>query len=162
MSLLQTFLLHRTTFAMPTPSEIASEKLHLAAACDLSQVRARFCKLYDVSPDTALAAERELIRYFVLSEAFPKSDHGMYGPVIDEYWHVFLVFTLLYVNFCRDVIGAYIHHVPNPEIPAEAKGATSAPSGPESTFEDFQTDYTAAFGESLPEIWRQPAPLPRR
>lgn len=147
---------------MLKPSKIASEKMQLAAACDLSQVRARFCKFYDVSADDAQTAERELIRYFVLSEAFPESDHGMYGGMVDEYWHVFLVFTLLYVDFCRDVIGTYIHHVPNPDNPTEKTPPPSEPTKAESTFEDFRRDYAAAFGEPLPEIWRRPAPDPRR
>jgi hypothetical protein len=148
--------------AMPTPAEIAREKLLLAEACDLSNVRARFCKLYDVTADEALACERELTRYFILGVAFPDSDHGMYGRFVDEFWHTFLVFTMDYVDFCRDVFGRYVHHVP---ISDEDRGSSdvAAPWGraPESTFADFAMDYEQAFEEPLPEIWRRPAPAPR-
>lgn len=147
---------------MTPTKDFAQEKLLLAKGCDLSQVRARFSKHFEVSAEEALACEGELTRYFILTEAFPDADHGMYGGFVDEFWHTFLVFTLDYVDYCRDVFGTYMHHVPNTEE-GKPMGQTeaSASGPPSSTYADFARDYEQTFDEPVPEIWQRPAPKPR-
>ena len=39
---------------------------------------------------------------------------GMSGPV-DNFWHMFLLFSPEYFAFCRDVCGFYVQHRPNPK-----------------------------------------------
>jgi hypothetical protein len=40
------------------------------------------------------------------------------SPIIDEAWHVFVLFTREYADFCHTYCGGYVHHEPHvgPEI----------------------------------------------
>jgi hypothetical protein len=35
------------------------------------------------------------------------------SPIIDEAWHVFVLFTQEYYNFCDKYCGGYVHHAPH-------------------------------------------------
>jgi len=149
-----------------SPAQITVELMKKADAIDLVHVRARFRKTFDVSEEDALACEREIKRYLVLTVAIPQNNHGMYGALVDEFWHTFLLFTVPYVNFCRDVLDYYAHHVPvgSDEEAADTGDSKAGKNGDgdnsdDLTFEDFARDYEIAFGEPLPEIWRSPAPV---
>jgi hypothetical protein len=40
------------------------------------------------------------------------------SPIVDEAWHVFVLFTKEYIQFCNTYCGGYVHHAPHvgPEI----------------------------------------------
>jgi hypothetical protein len=57
---------------------------------------------------------------------------------VDEVWHAFILFTREYADFCQDIFGEFIHHVPR---------TSRTPSG--TPREDgFAQAYLRAFGEA--------------
>lgn len=50
--------------------------------------------------------------------ASKSSDVCVPSPIIDETWHVFILFTAEYIDFCNKYCGGYVHHAPHtgPEI----------------------------------------------
>lgn len=58
--------------------------------------------------------ERELKRFFALPVIFPGEHEHPFVPslAIDDLWHQFLVNTPRYHEFCHQVYGEYLHHVP--------------------------------------------------
>jgi hypothetical protein len=67
---------------------------------------------------------------------------AMMGPVVDEFWHEFLLFTAQYREFCRQVAGKFIDHQPH----------TLATPVPATAFGNFIDGYRRYFGE-VPVIW---------
>lgn len=83
----------------------------------------------------------EFKRYAALNE-MGNSPLGMSSKRVDEVWHQFILFTPHYQAFCDDVLGEFMHHVPN----------TSHTGNPEVTEGSFVRAYQEVFGE-IPEIW---------
>jgi hypothetical protein len=50
--------------------------------------------------------------------AAKSSEVSVPSPIIDEAWHVFILFTKEYMQFCHDHCGGYVHHAPHtgPEL----------------------------------------------
>ena len=67
---------------------------------------------------------------------------SMSSKEVDEVWHQFILFTPQYHEFCDEVLGRYLHHVPT------TSQTPSTPTGKA----NFIRNYTNAFGE-IPEIW---------
>lgn len=42
------------------------------------------------------------------------------SPAVDDAWHVFLLHTRLYAQFCHEVLGTFIHHDPCDESNEES------------------------------------------
>lgn len=83
----------------------------------LTHIAARYQQMYDVPHHEVLRHERELKRYLVLrsrssADAFPTP------RVVDQLWHVFLLYTRDYMAFCDILGGGFIHHVPTETSPA--------------------------------------------
>lgn len=127
----------------------------LATSCetvDLEKVRARFRRAFGVSEDVARKCEREFKRYLALDFVAGERAHGLYSPLVDEFWHTFLLFSRDYAEFCKSMFGTQIHHDPQ-----EPGGAASDDDG--CGFADFAQAYEMAFGEPLPTIWyKRPPP----
>jgi hypothetical protein len=114
----------------------------------LQPVVQRFTSDYRVSLQDAKALERELKRFLILSAIHPTKSYGMMGPV-DDLWHTFLLFTHLYAQFCEQVAGHFIHHVPeDPQSgPAEKRAFRRQ-------YAAFLKDYQTVFAEPPPPwIW---------
>lgn len=56
--------------------------------------------------------EREYRRFLYLAVMNPDKSLGMAGPV-DLLWHDHIVDTVNYLDFCRQVAGRFLHHVPS-------------------------------------------------
>ena len=66
----------------------------------------------------------------------------MVSPAVDEVWHNFILFTYEYANFCNELIGGYVHHVPR----------TSRQQISSAGQERFVVAYERVFG-TIPQIW---------
>jgi hypothetical protein len=95
-----------------------------------------------VIPDRLSAeAETELRRFFALV-ALDIAPLAMIGPVVDEVWHQFVLFTPQYRRFCLDTLGFFVDHQPDTDetpIPIEAG-------------KNFVNGYRKHFGE-IPAVW---------
>ena len=103
----------------------------------------RYCKDYDITMEVAKEHEIELKKYLTLCALFPKSSMGMRGQV-DELWHTFLLFTRDYHRFCKNVVGHFIHHIPN----------TSKSNSEISSYREMLNKYEECFEIEPPKhIW---------
>lgn len=65
-------------------------------------------------PDMDVAIEgiiQDLKLYFLAVRL--KQDRGlilMYDKIVDHLWHTFILDTLSYTEFCKNVFGMYLHH----------------------------------------------------
>jgi hypothetical protein len=82
-----------------------------ALAFNLSKITERYISSYEIPREVAKLHEVECKKYLVLCALFPDESLGMKGPV-DNYWHTFLLFTKEYAEFCNQIAGFFIHHVP--------------------------------------------------
>lgn len=117
---------------------------------DMKQVTERYMKDNQLNIETASLHERELKRFLFLIAAF-NNRFQMRGP-IDEIWHTFIMFTVPYFKFSREISGEYIHHYPEPaESPSEEQRLMS--------LQDYKTTWLAykqLYGEYPPkECWPQ-------
>ena len=115
-----------------------------AMSFPMEDVVTRYAKDHDLPLSVAQDHERELKRYLALFAINPDTKYGMRGQ-IDELWHTFLMFTKEYAQFCNQVAGRFIHHVPATTLPKQ---------GTAKEYERFLTDYEAVYAEpSPPELW---------
>jgi hypothetical protein len=87
------------------------------------------------------AATTEFKKFMVLAGMDIKP-LAMIGPVVDEVWHQFILFTSHYREFCEKTVGRFIGHQPDTvltPIPLEAG-------------QNFLRAYKKFFGD-LPTIW---------
>jgi len=94
-----------------------------------------------IDEEDVLVLEREFKRFFLLV-GLSNKPMAMIGPLIDEIWHQFIVFTEKYDKFCRDSVGFFVHHRPD----------TSETPVPQEAGENFLQAYEQRFGQ-LPPIW---------
>ncbi len=86
----------------------------------------RFSKFYNKSEQEAETVFTDLMQFFWASEKHEKDklntlneeldfvfimDEAM--RPIDEIWHIFLLYTKDYMEFCDKYFGQYIHHLPD-------------------------------------------------
>ncbi len=131
------------------PDEQAqSEIVHRAMKFNIKDVVARYMKDEGLTKQIALEHEREMKRFLAMCAMHPKACYGMKGP-IDEIWHTFLMFTRDYAEFCQQVAGRFIHHVPET---GKCKSKSSK------NYLVFLSDYETVFGHPAPEqYWPRPA-----
>ena len=114
----------------------------------LSSVLERYARDQDLDLEQAKEHERELKRYFALVIDNPGTTYGMCGP-IDELWHTFLMFTLLYQQFRETTAGRFIHHFPN-----DHSGDRTGTDERQNNYARFVLDYVSTFGEEPPRhLW---------
>lgn len=87
------------------------------------------------------AAFVEFKRYVALV-LLSGTELGMNSKPVDEIWHQLILFTREYTEFCDQVLGHYLHHVPETSF-------TPVDDEDNDAFFDW---YQACFG-SLSEIW---------
>lgn len=107
----------------------------------LGHVRDRVLKEGAVSEeiiDVAIAEYRKFMILFALG--FGKL--AMCSREVDEVWHTHILFTQDYINFCNQLIGKYVHHMPD---------TSETPVGADSV-ERFLGAYEQVHG-SVPSIW---------
>ncbi|MGH0004846.1 hypothetical protein ACQU0X_32695 [Pseudovibrio ascidiaceicola] len=92
----------------------ARKRAAVAEQIDMSAVLTRYQKETGFSTDVVKAQQRELLRFLSLSAVVIRvgKSYGMAGA-IDELWHTFVIFTRNYAQFCKQVAGCFLHHVPD-------------------------------------------------
>ena len=114
----------------------------------MKRVLDRYTLDYLASREDAESLERELKRYLILFAINPQKGYPMAGPV-DDLWHTFLLFTQQYAQFCQQVAGHFIHHVP-----ADPAASPAQLRQWQEDYATFLTDYETVFGEPAPSsIW---------
>jgi hypothetical protein len=120
------------------------ETIQRAMEFPMEYVTARYAEDQNLPVEVAQEHERELRRFLALCAA--KGGYAMRGPV-DEFWHTFIIFTHDYSQFCQQVAGEFIHHVPK----TEAQGTEDPTKG---GYWRFLKDYEEIFQEPPPaHIW---------
>ncbi len=89
-------------------------------------VEKRFAELYGKSPEETRVVLADLMRFFWASEKHEEDKKTLRDPdldfifimdeemrPIDDIWHIFLLYTKDYMNFCEKFFGQYIHHLPD-------------------------------------------------
>lgn len=89
-------------------------------------VESRFMKFFNKSEEEARQTFSDLMRFFWASEKHEQDklntpsneldfsfimDEAM--RPIDDIWHIFLLYTKDYMEFCEKYFGQYIHHLPD-------------------------------------------------
>lgn len=79
-----------------------------------------FTKRFVIATDEAEKVFVEMLRWlWYIASTEPTAEnpeaHAIDGPllIIDEMWHQFILVTQDYTQFCDDMFGRYIHHLPD-------------------------------------------------
>jgi hypothetical protein len=114
--LLVTFILTFNTYLESSP-QTPSKEIDIEKVIDypIPHVVARFCKDHGVSQEEAKKYERELKRYLILACEYSDSNLPMLSTEVDNLWHTFLLFTKDYQKFCDEMLGIFVHHIPEIE-----------------------------------------------
>lgn len=107
----------------------------------LDQVREKVLKEKLVSEDMVDEAISEYRKFLCLA-ALGYNKLAMCSPDVDWVWHVHILFTKDYHEFCESVFGSYFHHQPKTSTSPLAEGAV----------ERFFEAYQQVYGE-VPPIW---------
>jgi hypothetical protein len=111
----------------------------------LTRIAARYQQLYDVPHHEVLRHERELKRYLLLRSR-SNADTLPTPRVVDQLWHVFLLYTRDYAEFCDLLGGGFIHHVPTESSPDVAEMTAR--------YREMLAEYEEVFRESPPsDVW---------
>lgn len=118
-----------------------------AMSFPMGEVVERYAKEHGLSMEIAWQHARELKRYLALCALNPDARYGMSGPV-DNLWHMFIIFTRMYAQFCEEVAGRFIHHNPVRGRNDDNAGTLAEDNGA------FFRDYENVFGEPAPtHLW---------
>ncbi len=107
---------------MPAIATNEQTSLEQVLAYRHSGVVRRFCKEHNAMPREAEEIFREMLKFlYVCHRAGNEGPEGEgFGFVvctdiekIDWMWHIFLLFTREYADFCESHFGAFLHHLPN-------------------------------------------------
>jgi hypothetical protein len=122
-----------------------------AMSYDMTPVMARYGEKTRLPQEALDEHEREIKRFLAMCAMNP-GRYGMRGP-LDELWHTFIIFTSAYAEFCRQVGGRFIHH-----LPSTAEERTSSAASDEKTgYIRFLEDYEEVFRETpVIHLWPRP------
>lgn len=124
--------------------------IETATKYDMSAVMERYAEETRLPEDALDEHEREIKRFLALCAINP-GRYGMRGP-LDELWHTFILFTSSYAEFCRELGGGFIHH-----LPARPEERAKREPGEQTGYTLFLDDYEAIFGEPAPvHLWPRP------
>ncbi|MGE0206294.1 MAG: hypothetical protein AB7R69_00425 [Candidatus Babeliales bacterium] len=99
------------------PSNLSIESREQIFAYDTTFVMNRYRKEHkDVSDDRLQILDLEF-KKFAIAGSVSTMPLPMCNKDLDDYWHTFILFTHEYKNFCKKLLGKFMHHVPaeNPE-----------------------------------------------
>ena len=73
------------------------------------QLKRLYVGLTDADVESALSA---LKSYFLVALRMPGKRLDMPSRIVDDAWHLFIVETQAYSDFCQTAFGKYLHHHP--------------------------------------------------
>lgn len=112
-------------------------------AYDFSFLEDRFVEKFPRWRDSFPEIQRELKRFFFLTRETDKP-LAVLSAKVDELWHLFILHTPQYSQFCNDLFNEFIHHQPhNPRTPV-----------PPEAILNFYDLYPKTFRE-LPGLWSE-------
>ena len=79
---------------------------------DFSFMKEKFTDSFPCDDERFFRIESEFKRFMKLV-LWQDKPLAMIGKGVDEFWHVFIIFTPQYREFCQDVFGEYIDHQPH-------------------------------------------------
>ncbi len=94
------------------------------------------------SPEEYKTAFTEFKKFVVLAGLYG-GGQGMISKEVDAVWHQLILFTPQYHEFCQQVLGRYLHHVPTTSFTPLGKDLT----------QNFIRNYQGTFGE-MPAMWK--------
>ena len=71
----------------------------------------RYCADRLITDEYGLAVAAELRRFLILCGMSEDDSYALSGEV-DEMWHIFILFTRKYAEFCDLIGNRYLHHTP--------------------------------------------------
>jgi hypothetical protein len=120
---------------------------------DLKPMIERCKKEHDYTDEDMVILEKELKRYFIISELNrseeTKSGFGMFSRDVDKLWHAFILFTQDYAQFCTTCVNHFIHHNPKTEIDRSPEKKQQS----RENFLEFVKLYEETFQEEIHPIW---------
>jgi hypothetical protein len=94
------------------PPEHLEERLHTLGTYDLWFVEERL-KIKELLPEDHIAPAILGFRRYVAIRILGHKGYPVPSKEVDEVWHAFILFTKDYGEFCRQVCGHFLHHVPH-------------------------------------------------
>ncbi len=89
------------------------ELLRKAEAFDLSGFLEKYSKDTQTPIEDARAICSEMNKWLVVCALERDNQYSIFGAV-DNMWHKFITHTQLYMKYCNEIAGFYIHHEPAP------------------------------------------------
>ncbi|WP_414169827.1 glycine-rich domain-containing protein [Streptoverticillium reticulum] len=83
---------------------LVNEQLRETIAAD---VRGKF---EHITQDTALRGVSQMLAFVAASAA--SEDPLSPSPLVDDFWHAFVLRTKAYADFCQGTFGKFVHHQP--------------------------------------------------
>lgn len=80
-------------------------------AFSLLSVTDQFHTLTNIPKKQCEVIEQEVKNFLILCAITPDRDLQLSG-ILDDYWHLFILNTKLYDEFCEQVLGTKVHHSP--------------------------------------------------
>lgn len=128
-------------------------------------VVARFKKEFPAKTAVAEVIFKDLLRFFWASKQHEMAKAKNPDPAlkfifimdeemkeIDQIWHVFLLYTRDYMDFCQKYFGEYLHHQPD-IVPLLEKGAVDTTTNFEVNLEKFLNYNLDVLGEDVIKRW---------
>lgn len=132
---------------------------------DHPAVVARFKKAHPASAENAEIIFKDLLRFFWASKSHHRdqtansSDKLNFVFIMDEemkeidfMWHVFLLYTQDYMNFCEKYFGTYLHHQPD-LVPLLEEGVVDTEANFSANLEKFLDYNYELLGEDVVRRW---------
>lgn len=125
---------HEYTLSV-TPQRVSEIIIH-----NNPTIKAKIVNNCRIKPDNVIFAIQEIICFLDL--IFKSKKSLTPSLVVDLIWHEFILFTRLYVRFCEQRYGRYIHHHPGGPM-----------SHNQARFSLTLQLYKSTYGEPDPEFW---------
>lgn len=94
-------------------SDFHREKVNLIDDFDYSNVVKKVQEEFGVTLTDRYLEEgiNNLKRYYVVALLDPTNRHAV-SAYVDPFWHVHVLFTREYADFCESIYGQFVHHTP--------------------------------------------------
>ncbi|WP_150134531.1 glycine-rich domain-containing protein [Streptomyces hyaluromycini] len=99
----------------------------------------------EVSPETALRIVGQAAGFIAASGRQPGQSLAP-SNLVDYGWHAFILHTVDYAQFCEQVVGRFVHHVPTADD-------DQVPGGPQAARERTVAAIAAAGYTVDPDLW---------
>lgn len=128
------------------PNDNFQEVFNKIDSYDFSRISTKYQQVHETSEKEAVEVLEELKKWFTLCAVNPGRKYHI-GSRIDDMWHVFILFTKDYAEFCEQRIGFFLHH--EPSVPGE-----SLPPSKDDANDELLNDYVVHFNQKPPmNIW---------